>query len=72
MTLRKQAVALLLAVLMLVSNIPVALATGDTTSPEFPDYTAQLYSKPFDQANYGQFGERWRSDFKIRYTLLCY
>lgn len=51
MTLRKQAVALLLAVLMLVSNIPVALATGDTTSPEFPDYTAQLYSEPFDQAN---------------------
>lgn len=51
MRLRKQALALFLAGLMLVSNVPAVLASADTTPPEFPDYTAQLYTKSFDPNN---------------------
>lgn len=47
MTPQKRMAAVLLSLLVLVSNLPIALATEP--APELPDYTAQLYTKPYDE-----------------------
>lgn len=43
---RKQVIALFLSAVMLLGNTPAALAADDAATPEFPDYTAQLYRDP--------------------------
>lgn len=51
MTPRKQAAALCLVVLMFLCNTLGVFAQDVTAMPEFPDYTAQLYTQPYNEDN---------------------